>query len=71
MDKPLSLVLRDTKKDLIKVCNNSGLPATILDMVIQDIAKDISIMAAQQAQREEAIYLASLEASDAGEVDTE
>ena len=71
MDKPLSLVLRDTKKDLIQVCNNSGLPIFVLDMVIQDIAKDISIMATQQLQREEAAYLAALEESKNLESDSE
>lgn len=71
MDKPLTLVLRDTKKDLIKICNNSGLPPVILDLIIQDIAKDISIMAAQQVQREEASYLAALEVSDTEEADSE
>ena len=61
MDKPLSIILRDTKNSLITICNQSGLPISILDMIIQDVAKDVHTVAMQQLTKEEATYLAAID----------
>lgn len=62
MNKPLSLILQDTKTNIITSCNQSGLPLVILDMIVQDIAKDIHMAALQQAEQEKAAYAATIEA---------
>lgn len=41
MDKPLSLVLEDTRVALVDCINQSGLSATLLEPIIKDIYLEI------------------------------
>ena len=63
MNKPLTMVIKETKKKLINVCNESGLSPTILDLIIQGIYTDVHSLAERQALEEEMAYVKTLEES--------
>lgn len=48
MDKPFTIALRDTEKEIIDVLNSSGLPADVVVMVLNSITE----MAARQAREQ-------------------
>lgn len=52
MDKPLPVVIDDTKQALIKVMNESGLPACVLAPLAKELFE--ATMQAQQAELEHA-----------------
>lgn len=56
MNKPLTMVIKETKKKLINVCNESGLTPAILDLIIQGIYTDVHSLAERQALEEEMAY---------------
>ena len=63
MNKPLTMVIKETKKKLINVCNESGLSPAILDLIIQGIYTDVHSLAERQALEEEMAYVKTLEES--------
>lgn len=52
MDKPLPVIIDETKQALIKVINDSGLPACILAPLAKELFE--ATMQAQQAELERA-----------------
>lgn len=56
MNKPLSMVINDTKKKLVDTCNESQLPISILDLIVQDIYTEIHSLAERQALEDERSY---------------
>ncbi len=63
MNKPLTMIIKDTKTKIASVINESGLPPAILDLIIQGIYSEIHYIAEKQTTDEEAAYLKSLEES--------
>lgn len=63
MNKPLTMIIKDTKTKIANVCNESGLPPAILDLIMQGIYSEIHYIADKQATDEETAYLKSLEES--------
>ena len=61
MNKPLTMIVNETKMKLANICSESGLPPVILDLIIQGIYSDIHYIVEKQAADEEAAYLKSLE----------
>lgn len=69
MNKPLTMVMKETKKKLINVCNESGLAPAILDLIIQGIYTDVHSLAERQALEEEVAYVKTIaEASKKTEI---
>ena len=60
MNKPLTIIVRDTKMKLAQICNESGLPPVILDLIIQNIYSEIHSIAEGQTAEDEKIYIESL-----------
>lgn len=56
MNKPLTMVVKETKKKLADVCNESGLPPVILDLIVQGIYSEIHLLAERQSAGEEMVY---------------
>lgn len=56
MNKPITLVIKETKTKLASVCNESGLPPIILDLIVQGIYSEIHTLAERQTLEDEAIY---------------
>lgn len=61
MNKPLSMIIKETKMALAKTCNDSNLSPVILDMILRDIYNEIHILSEKQFAEEENIYMKSLE----------
>jgi len=60
-NKPLTMIVNETKMKLVNICNESGLPPIILDLIVQGVYSDIHYIVEKQAADEEAAYLKSLE----------
>lgn len=56
MNKPITMVIKETKKKLINDCNESGLSPAILDLIMQAIYADVHSLAERQALEEEMAY---------------
>lgn len=56
MNKPLSMMIKETEQKLINVCNESNLPLPVLDLVMQGIYSKIHSLAERQALEEEVVY---------------
>ena len=61
MNKPISMIVRDTRTKLIKVCNESELSPVILDLIMQGIYSEIHSLAERQTLEEETNYLKMIE----------
>lgn len=61
MNKPLTMIIKETKLGLAKVCNESGLSPVILDLIIQGIYSEIHSLAEKQTSDDEAIYANMIE----------
>jgi hypothetical protein len=64
MNKPLTMIIKETKTKLANVCNESGLPPVILDMIVHDIYSEIHSISERQAAEEEKVYIESLKDKD-------
>lgn len=61
MNKPLTMVIKETKTKLANICNESGLPPIILDLIMQGIYSEIHSIAERQTMEEENSYVKMLE----------
>ena len=64
MNKPLTMVIKETKNKLVNICNESGLPPIVLDLVVQGIYSEIHSLAERQTLEEEIAYVKTLEETD-------
>lgn len=64
MNKPLTMMIKETQIKLAKICNESGLPPVILDLIIQGVHSEIHSLTEKQALEEERVYLDSLKEND-------
>lgn len=67
MNKPLSIIIKDTKSNLARVCNESGLPPVILDLIMQGIYSEIHTLAEKQAREEELAYAKAIDDNKDGD----
>ena len=56
MNKPLTMVIKETKNKLANICNESGLSPIILDLIMQGIYSEIHSLAERQSLEEEMAY---------------
>lgn len=61
MNKPLTIIIKETKTKLANICNESGLPPVILDLIIQGIYSEIHSISEKQTHEEEKSYTKELE----------
>ena len=61
MNKPLTMVIKETKNNLAKICNESGLPPVILDLIIQGVYSEIHSLVERQTLEEQTSYVKMLE----------
>ena len=61
MDKPLTMVVKETKSKLANVCNESGLPFVILDFILQEIHNEVHSIVEKQSLEEELAYMRAVE----------
>lgn len=63
MNKPITMVIKETKAKIANICNESGLPPIILDLIMQGIYSEIHSLAERQTMEEEMSYVKMLEES--------
>lgn len=56
MNKPITIIIKETKNKLANVCNESGLSPVILDLIMQGIYFEIHSIAEKQTADEEMSY---------------
>lgn len=67
MNKPLTMLIKETKEKLANVCNESGLSPIILDLIIQGIYSEIHSLAKRQTSEEESHYIKAIKDSQKGD----
>ena len=60
MNKPLTLLIQETKNNLIQTINNATLPPCILEILVKDILHEIHVLSQKQLQEDELAYMNSL-----------
>ena len=60
MNKPMTMVVKETTTKLINACNESGLPPVVLDLILQGIYSEVHTLAEQQTVREEKDYIMAM-----------
>lgn len=71
MNKPLTMIIKETKSKLANACNESGLPIAVLDLIVQGIYSEIHSIAERQAIEEENSYMELIKDSDIETGDSE
>lgn len=64
MNKPLTMIIKETKTKLANDCNESGLPPVILDLILQGIYSEVHHLAEKQTSDEERVYIETLKNKD-------
>lgn len=61
MNKPVNLILEETKQKLSQTINESGLPAFMIELLIKDIYSQVNFLAQRDLEKSKKEYEASLE----------
>ena len=61
MNKPITMVIKETKNKIANICNESGLSPIVLDLIMQGIYSEIHSLAERQVIEEEKAYVKMLE----------
>ena len=61
MNKPLTMVIKETKTKIANICNESGLSPIVLDLIMQGIYSEIHSLAERQSLEEEIAYTRMVE----------
>ena len=59
-NKPISMVINETRILLTDICNKSGLPACILEPIIKDLYDEVRHVAVVQLKQDEEKYTKAL-----------
>lgn len=57
LNKPVTMIIKETKARLINVINESGLSPAVLDLIMQGIYYELHSLAQRQADEEEKAYM--------------
>ena len=63
MEKPITMVVNETRGSLIKTINESNLPPFIIEMMLKDIYTEVNQLNINVSTREKEEYLQSLKES--------
>lgn len=61
MNKPITMVIKETKTKIANICNESGLPPIILDLIVHGLYTEIHSLAERQTMEEEVSYTKMVE----------
>lgn len=60
MNKPLTMIIKETQTKIANICNESGLSPVILDLIIQGVYFEVHSLAERQSLEEEKTYIKTL-----------
>lgn len=61
MNKPFTMIVKETKNKLANICAESGLSPIVLDMIMRELYSEIHSLAERQALEEEMAYAKAVE----------
>lgn len=64
MDKPISMVIKETKSNLIQVCNESNLHISILQLIVKEMHDELNKVAQRVMEEEELQYSNAIKEKD-------
>lgn len=64
INKPITMVIKETKIKMINVINESGLPLAVLDLILQGVYSEIHSLVEKQVVEEERVYNEMLKNKD-------
>ena len=56
INKPISLILEESKKTIVDAINSTGLPMTLLEMIVRDLYNEVRQNALYQYESEKKEY---------------
>lgn len=56
MNKPISMVINETRLSLTDICNESGLPACVLEPIVRDLHEEIKYVSSMQLKQDTETY---------------
>ncbi len=56
MNKPISIIINETRTSLIDICNKSNLPACVLEPIIKDLYEEIKHISSIQLKQDTEAY---------------
>lgn len=56
MNKPISMVINETRISLLNICKESNLPACILEPILKDLHEEVKRVSAIQLKQDEESY---------------
>lgn len=56
MDKPISIMIDETKKNFVETCNNSLLPISIIELILTNLLHDIHEISKTQLDNDLHMY---------------
>lgn len=60
MNKPITIVREEVKEQIAAIINNSGLPAFVIEPILQDFLMEVKNVAIRQYEYDKQQYNASL-----------
>lgn len=60
MNKPVTIIIKETKIELANICNQSGLPSYMLEPILKELYLEAKELAKQQLKQDEEMYKAYL-----------
>lgn len=57
MNKPFSIIVEETKQELVSVINQSGLHPSIIEMIVKDIYWEVNRLNIETTTKEKERYL--------------
>ena len=64
MEKPISIIIKETREKMVKVCNESGLSPVMLDSILSNIYTEVHALAEKQTVEEELAYVEYVKAME-------
>lgn len=64
MNKPANLIVEETKENIVKIINGSGLPPFLMEPILKDLYNQISILKQQELEKSRQEYQDSLKQQD-------
>lgn len=60
MNKPANLIVEETKENIVKIINESGLPPFLLEPIFKDLYNQINVLKQQELKKSKKEYEDSL-----------
>lgn len=57
MNKPITLIIQETKTNFYNILNNTPLPPCVLELIVKDMLNEIHVLSKKQLQEDELVYM--------------